>query len=101
MGVTYVAVNSGTSLVGGLPRFADDDRPQFTNSEAPVLPSAQRPEGNFEGRREGEDGRGVNFLGMIAGSAKNIIIIAVFVALIAVPRSWWRNRKRTAPIAAE
>jgi hypothetical protein len=25
----------------------------------------------------------------------------VFVALIAVPRSWWRNRKRTGPIAAE
>jgi hypothetical protein len=38
---------------------------------------------------------------MMGGFVKNTIIIGVIVALIAAPRSWFRNWKRVAPVAAE
>jgi hypothetical protein len=40
-------------------------------------------------------------MGLMAGFIKNTVIIGVVVALIAVPRSLFRNRKRTALVAAE
>lgn len=102
MGITYAVVNaSGSSLAGGQ-RFENGDRSQFANSERPFpadgqFQPRQRPEG-FEGRERG----GGSFFGLMGGFAKNTIVIAVVVVLIAAPRNWFRNRKRTAlPATAE
>ena len=101
MGVTYVAINAGGTSISGAPRFENNDRPQFANGERP-FPSdgqfqpGQRPEG-FEGRERGGGGVG----GLMFGFIKNIVIITVVVVLIAAPRSWFRNRKRVVPVAAE
>ncbi len=102
MGITYAVVNaSGSSLVGGQ-RFENGDHPQFANGERPFpangqFQPGQRPEG-FEGRERG----GGSLFSLMGGFVKNTIIIAVVVVLIAAPRNWFRNRKRTAlPAAAE
>jgi hypothetical protein len=102
MGITYVVVNASGSSTNGTP-FGDGERPQFANGERPLpadgqFQPGQRPEG-FEGRER--EGGGGSVFGMMGGFVKNSIIIGVIVALIAAPRSWFRNRKRVAPIAAE
>ena len=100
MGITYVVVNtSGTAANGAL--FGDGERPQFANGERPFpgdgqFQPGQRPEG-FEGRERG----GGSAFGMMGGFVKNTVVIGVIVALIAAPRSWWKNRKRVAPVAVE
>lgn len=101
MGVTYVAVNAGGTSSSGAPRFEDGDGPRFVNGERPFpgdgqFQPGQRPEG-FEGRERGSGGVG----GLMLGFVKNILIMAVVVVLIAAPRSWFRNRKRVTPVAAE
>jgi amino acid transporter len=101
MGITYAVVNAGGFSLGGGSRFENGEHPQFANSERPFPPNGQfqpgqRPEG-FEGRERG----GGSLVGMMFGFVKNTVIIAVAVALIAVPRNWLRNRKRTVSMAAE
>ena len=101
MGVTYAAVNAGGTSINGAPRFENGDRPQFANGERPFpgdgqFQPGQRLEG-FEGGERGGGGVG----GLMFGFIKNIVIITVVVVLIAAPRSWFRNRKRVAPVAAE
>ncbi len=102
MGITYVAVNASGTSASGAP-FGDGERPQFANGERPFpqdgqFQPGQRPEG-FEGRER--DGRGGGIFGMLGGFVKNTIVVGVIVALIAAPRSWFRNRKRVAPAVAE
>jgi hypothetical protein len=104
MGITYVVVNAGGSSLGGEPRFENGERPQFENGERSFPPDGQfqpgqRPEGVERHREDGEGGIGA--MGLMAGFIKNTVIIGVVVALIAVPRSLFRNRKRTALVAAE
>ncbi|MFT3893136.1 MAG: hypothetical protein QM730_16020 [Anaerolineales bacterium] len=103
MGITYFVVNASGTSTNGMP-FEDGERPQFANGERPFsggeeqFQPGQRPEG-FEGReRDGGDG---SVFGMMGGFVKNTVIIGVIVALIAAPRSWWRNRNRSTPVAAE
>ena len=95
MGITYFAVNAGgTSTNGALP-FENGGRQFPANGQ---FQPGQRPEGNFEGRREGgEHGSG----GWMFGLIKNVGIIAVVTVLIALPRNMARNRKRTMPVAVE
>lgn len=98
MGITYVTVNAGASSLGGAPRFENGERPFPPNGQ--FQPGQRLLGGDFEGRREGGE-RGFGMMGLIFGFIKNTVIIAVVVALIAVPRSWMRNRKRAMPVATE
>ena len=92
MGITYVAVNAGGTSSNGVPQFENGTRLQFENGERPAFPGGQ-----LEGRREGgKDGGGLMF-----GLIKNIGIVAVVVALIAIPRNMMRNKNRSVPAIAE
>ena len=85
MGISYVVVNAEGTSSDGAPQFAKGERPEF-------------PGGNGEVRREGgERGGG----GWMFGLIKNMGIIAIVTVLIALPRSWMRNRKRAVPAAVE
>ena len=76
MGATYAVVNAGGSSSNGFPQFENGSRPEFN--------------GQFEGRPEGGGERGG---GWVFGLIKNVGIVAVVTALIAVPRSWMKNKK--------
>jgi hypothetical protein len=99
MGVTYVIVNArGTSASGitnrlesGNGRFTPPEgAPQgFQNGQQPQFPREGR---EFYGERDGGE--------WLLEAFKNIAIIGVIVALIAIPRSWMQKRKRTAQTAA-
>lgn len=102
MGITYVIVNASGTSANGAP-FGDGQRPQFADGQRPFpgdgqFQPRQRPEG-FEGR-DRERGGGSVF-GLVGGFVKNTVIIGVIVALIAVPRSRWKNKNRVAPAATE
>ena len=101
MGVTYGIVNaSGTST--GMPQLENRERPQFENGEMPQFEAGERPElpgGQFEGRPEGGRERGGG--GWMVGLIKNVGILTIVVALIAVPRSIMRNKKRSEPVLVE
>ena len=82
MGITYAVVNAGGASSSGLPQFESGERPQFENGTRPDF------DGQFEGRPEG--GGGLAF-----GMVKNLGIVAIITALIAVPRNWIKTRKPT------
>ena len=84
MGATYAVVNAGGSSSNGFPQFENGGRPQFENGSRPEF------NGQFEGRPEGGGERGG---GWVFGLIKNLGIVAVVTALIAVPRSWMKNKK--------
>ena len=98
MGITYGIVNARSSSSSGVPprfeqangRFAPPDGalPGFENGERPEFPGGGR---ELRGERGG---------GWLFGALKNIVIIGIIVALIALPKSWIQKRKRTAQIAA-
>jgi len=85
MGITDVAVNASGNSSNAMPQFENGERPQFSNGEKPAFSG-----GEWEGRREGGEIGG----GWMFGLIKNVGIIATVVALIAVPRSLMRNKKR-------
>ena len=101
MGVTYVIVNAGGTSSNGFPQFENGERPQFMDGERPQFEPGEQPEfpgGEFEGRREGGDR---DSGGWMFGLIKNVGIVAVVVALIAVPRAIMQNKKRTMTVTAE
>ena len=76
MGVIYVAVNSTTSTVPAQgPRFDRGERPEFSD------------------RERGEQFEGGAF-GLLLGSMRNTVVIAIIVALIVVPKGWIQRRRR-------
>ncbi len=99
MGVTYGIVNArSTSGPGGTPSFGRDNgrlvppdgAPQnFASGTRPEFPGRER-----DGFRGGRDGGG-----MLFGAIRNIAIIGIIVALIAVPKSWMQKRRRAAQSA--
>lgn len=97
MGTMYVAVNNaGRASTNGARQFENSRRPFAADGQFQL--GQRPPDGSFEGRREGgERGGG----GWMFGLIKNVGIIAVVVALIALPRGWMRNRKRSTPVAGE
>jgi len=98
MGITYVVVNAGGASTTGAPRFENGERP--LPGDVQFQPVQRPPGDDFEGRREGGE-RGFGEAGMMFGFIKNTAIIAVIVALIAVPKYWLKNRKQVTPVAAE
>ncbi len=98
IGITYIVVNAGSSSTSAnMPAFERGDegrqRPeggqlQFSNGERPEFPGGG-PEFGREGPRGG---------GWIFGLIKNIGIIGIIVALIAVPRSLIRRKPAPAPV---
>ena len=99
MGISYVAVNAGASSLDGTPRIEIGERPFPPNGQ--FQPGQRLPGGDFEGRREEDGERGFGLMGLMFGFIKNTVIIAVFVALISVPRSLMRNKKRPVPAETE
>lgn len=83
----YFAVNgsSNTSTAQGF------DRPQFQGEG--FNPNGPRPD--FRGEREREGGG----VGWIFGMIKNVGIVAVFVALIVVPKNFLQQQRRQAVTA--
>jgi len=83
MGVTYTVVNAGGSS---------------TNT-----PAFQRGGESFsvnDGPREFQD-RGGNGVGMMFGLLKNIMIVAMVVALIAFPKNLLQQRRKSVPVRVE
>lgn len=76
MGLTYVGVTSAASSSTGAPQFENRERPEF-------------PGGEFEGRKQHEEGGG----GLIFGLIKNVGIVAILVVIIVVPTNL-NKRKR-------
>jgi hypothetical protein len=99
MGITYMIVNARSSSNSEIhPRFEQENGrlaspdgapPGFLNGERPEFPGGGR---EFRGERGGGE--------WLFGALKNIAIIGIIVALIAVPKSWIQKRKRAAQIAA-
>ena len=85
MGVTYAVVNAGGPSSSGMPQFENGARPQFENGVRPEF------DGQFEGRPEGGEFGG--------GLVKNLGVVAIITALIAVPRGRMKTRK-PAPMTA-
>jgi hypothetical protein len=92
MGITYVAVNAGSSSSSASgPQFdrsfpADGERPAFGDGERPEFPGGERNE--FRGERGGG--------GWIFGLIKNVGVVGIIVALIVLPKGWMRKQKRMA-----
>ena len=90
MGITYAVVNAGSSSATapafergeGFPQ-ADGAQLQFPNGERPEFPGGERTE--FGG-------------GWMFGLVRNIGIVAMIVALIAVPKSLLRRKSATVRI---
>ncbi len=82
MGITYMAVNAGGTSSQNAPAFEQHDR--FPPN------GGQRPD--FRG--EGDRGGGGWMFGMI----KNLGIVAVIVALIALPKNWLQKNRQAVPV---
>lgn len=97
MGITYAAVNASNSSSADMPMFErgreggvrpEDGQPEF--------PNGGRPKFRGGGRHEGSRGGGWMF-----GLIKNAGVVAIIVALIAVPRSLTRRKPNPAPAEGE
>ena len=85
MGITYTAVSaSGSSTNASV----------FQNGNEGFAPS----NGDTHEFREAGGGNGI---GVIFGLLKNIIIVAVIVALVAFPKNLLQQKRRTGPIRIE
>jgi len=101
MGIVYVVVNTGgSSSSNGFP-VGDGGRPLPQDGQFMPRDGGTLLNGQFEGRGEGR-GRMEGGGGMMFGLIRNIGIIAVLVALIVIPKSIVRKKKRTPkPVLAE
>ena len=85
MGITYVAVNTGTSN-------SSSSRTTFENRRDGPRP--ERPEG------ERTEFLGERAAGLIFGAIKNIGIVAIIVTMIVIPRGWMQRKRRAASIVS-
>lgn len=90
MGITYAAVNASNSSISA-------DMPMFERGGGgQSRPENGQPEFSSGERHEGPRGGGWMF-----GLIKNAGIVAIIVALIAVPRSLTRRKPNPAPAEGE
>jgi hypothetical protein len=91
LGITSLVVNS-TSSSTTAPAFerGGEGLPQFPNSERPEFPGGERPEFRGAGPRGG---------GWMFGLVRNIGVIAIIVALLAVTKSF--QRRKAVPVRDE
>lgn len=82
MGTTYFTVNAGGSSSTSVPAFERGGGEGFT-------PNGERPESR---------GVGSSGFGLMFGMLKNMIIVAVIVALIVFPKNLLQQRCRAVPV---
>ena len=80
MGVIYFAVNASGSSTNAS---------AFENGSAKFAPNGERPE--FEGERSGG-------IGLIFGLMKNVIIVALLVAMVVFPKNIMQQRRKAVPV---
>ena len=86
MGITYAVVTVGTTG-SNLTQFqGGDGQSNFANGQRPEFPGGERNE--FHGERGGG--------GLMFGMIKNILLVAIVVVLIVVPKGWMERKRRTA-----
>ncbi len=98
MGITYGIVNARSSSNSGVPSRFEQANERFAppNGTLPGSPNGERSE--FPGG--GREFRGERGGGWLFGILKNLVIIGIIVALIALPKSWRQKRKKAVQIAA-
>lgn len=85
MGVTYSVVSASGSS-SNAPAFQNDGE-RFS------------PRGEQHGFRD--ENRGGSGFGMLFGLVKNIVIVAVIVALVAFPKNLLQQKRRAVPVRVE